>query len=52
LTLAAFTLNDRLLAVMQLGAHVLVWLLLLAPVAVVALMAMGFNAAKPRKAQS
>ena len=52
MTLAAFTLNDRLLAALHLGAHVLVWLLLLAPVAVVALMAVGFNAAKPRKAQA
>jgi hypothetical protein len=51
LTLAAFTLNDRLLAALHLGANVLVWLLLLAPLAVVALMALGFNAAKPRSAQ-
>ena len=51
LTLAAFTLNDRLLAALHLGANVLVWLLLLAPLAVVALMAMGFSAAKPRGAQ-
>ena len=50
LTLAAFTLNDRLLAALHLGASVLVWLLLLAPLSIVALMAAGFNAGKRRKA--
>jgi hypothetical protein len=49
LTLAAFTLNDRLLATVHLVANILVWLLLLAPLAVVALMAGGFNATKRRK---
>ncbi|WP_421736365.1 hypothetical protein [Caulobacter sp.] len=49
MTLAAFTLNDRLLATVHLVANILVWLLLLAPLAVVALMAGGFNAAKRRK---
>lgn len=47
MTLAAFTLNDRFMAVLELGARIGVWLLLLAPCAIIALMAMGFQAAKP-----
>jgi hypothetical protein len=51
MTFAAVIPSDRVFAFVELAARIGVWMLLLAPCALVALMAAGFKASKPATKQ-